>query len=138
MAGAGYPLQTSTTAPDVTLFTINLAIAQINIDTLGSLMGRAVIALPSPEKENCIVLSKFLPLLQSKLIENQAALKKISGKSDQEWDAEEQVVKKDVANLQKTSPELFIAHQISSDTPSFEQLKKCFKELTEAIQSYSS
>lgn len=136
MAGAGYPPQPSTPAPDVTLFAINLAVAQINIDTLSSLMGKAVIALPSPEKENCLVLSKLLPLLQSKLTENHAALKKISGKSQQAWDAEEQAVKKDVADLQETSPKLFIAHQIPGDTPSYDQLKKCFKELTEAIQSY--
>jgi hypothetical protein len=94
--------------PETRPTAITLAVTQINMDTISSLMGRAVSVLPSPEKDACIELNKMIGILQWRLKHNQDLLKKMSGKTEQQRDAEALVIKAAVADLQVNAPQLFI------------------------------
>ena len=122
----------------------SLAIDKINLDTLISLVKRPptpthfnrlksfVTSTETPDETADKLLENLLNIRRKGNIEIQAILKSLSGKTEEEWIEMEQDINAEIAQLQTTSPHLFIA---STPAPTPDELRAIIAHSISALRS---
>jgi activator of 2-hydroxyglutaryl-CoA dehydratase len=110
---------------------IIVAVAQSNVDTIVSLANRMLIQLDSSEQPVILRALRCSNLFKYNLCYKQSLLREQLEKNGLKWMSEELAIKKGVADLQKSTPEMFLDRR---KPLSFEQLEALSSEMILSIR----